>query len=153
MARFNKIFAGPVTQVTPQVREAPANDGNIKPGNLIVLTSGKFTRAGATTIGKVWVAQDNYLALKGVDDAYAADDVVIGLEQLDEQFFNVRVANGVNITAVGTPLTPGANGTLAIASTSDLVTHYSEEIYNNNTGSEQLVRVRPATNGHLTAAS
>lgn len=152
MARFNKIFAGPVTQVTPQVRELPAADGNIKPGHLIVVSSGKFTRAGATTIGKVWIAQDNYLALKGVDDAYAADDVVIGMEPLDEQFFNVRVATGNNLS-IGTPLTPAANGALAIASTSDLVVAYSEEAYNNNTGSEQLVRVRPATNGHLTAAS
>lgn len=153
MARFNKIYAGPFTEATPQVRELPAADGNIKPGNLIVISSGKFTRAGATTIGKVWIAQDNYLALKGVDDAYAADDAVIGMEPVDEQFFNVRVANGVNITAIGTALTPGANGTVAIASTSDLVVAYSEEAYNNNTGSEQLVRVRPATNGHLTAAS
>ncbi len=153
MARFNKIFAGPFTEATPQVRELPAADGNIKPGNLIVISSGKFTRAGATTIGKVWIAQDNYLALKGVDDAYAADDVVIGMEPLDEQFFNVRVATGVNISAIGTALTPGANGTLAIASTSDLVVAYAEEAFNNNTGSEQLVRVRAATNGHLTAAS
>lgn len=153
MARFNKIFAGPVTEVTPQVREAPAADGNIKPGNLIVLSSGKFTRAAATTVGKVWIAQDNYLAGKGVDDAYAADDDVIGMELLDKQFFNGRVATGVNISAVGTALTPGANGTLAIASTSDLVIGYAEEIYNNTSGADQLVRFRPATNGHLTAAS
>lgn len=152
MARFNKIYAGPVEQVKPQVREAPAAVA-ITPGQLIVLSSGEFTPAGATTVGKVWVAQDNYLALLGVDTAYDADDVCIGMELLDEQFFNVRVANGVNITAVGTALTPGASGTLAIASTSDLVVAYSEEIYNNNTGSTQLVRVRAATNGHLTAAS
>jgi hypothetical protein len=153
MARFNKIYAGPVTQVTPQVREAPAADGNIKPGNLIVLSSGEFTRAGATTAGKVWVAQDNYLAGKGVDDAYAQDDVVIGMELLDEQFFNVRVATGVNISAIGTPGTPGANGTVAIASTSDLVIGYFEEVYNNASGADQLVRFRAATNGQLTAAS
>lgn len=152
MARFNKIFAGPVTQVTPQVREAPAATA-ITPGQLIVLSSGEFTPAGATTVGKVWIAQDNYLAMKGVDDAYAADDVVIGMELLDEQFFNGRVANGVNISAVGTALTPGANGTLAIASTSDLVIGYAEEIYNNTSGAEQLVRFRAATNGHLTAAA
>lgn len=153
MARYNVIFAGPATQVTPQVREAPAADGNIKPGNLIVLSSGDFTRAGASTVGKVWIAQENYLAMEGVDTAYASGDVVIGLELLDEQFFNGRIANGVNITAVGTALTPGANGTLAIASTSDLVIGYAEEAYNNNTGSEQLVRFRAATNGQLTAAS
>lgn len=153
MARFNKIFAGPVTEVTPQVREAPAANGDIKPGNLIVLSSGEFTRAGASTVGKVWIAQDNYLAQLGVDVAYDEGDVVIGMELLDKQFFNGRVANGVNITAVGTALTPGANGTLAIAAGSDLVIGYSEEAYNNNTGSEQLVRFRAATNGQLTAAS
>lgn len=152
MARSNKIYAGPVTQVTPQVREAPAAAA-VTPGQLIVLSSGEFTPAAATTVGKVWVAQDNYLAGKGVDDAYAEGDVVIGMELLDEQFFNVRVATGVNISAVGTPLTPGASGTLAIASTSDLVVAYSEEIYNNTSGSTQLVRVRAATNGHLTAAA
>lgn len=152
MARFNKIFAGPVTQVTPQVREAPAAAA-ITPGQLIVLSSGQFTPAGATTVGKVWIAQDNYLAQKGVDDAYAVGDVVIGMEPLDEQFFNVRVATGVNIAAIGTALTPGAAGTLAIASVSDLVVAYSEEIYNNTSGSTQLVRVRAATNGHLTAAA
>lgn len=153
MARYNKIFLGPATQVTPQVREAPAADANIKPGNLIVLSSGKFTRAAATTIGKVWIAQDNYLACEGVDTGYAQDDTVIGLELLDAQFFAGRIANGVNISAVGTALTPGANGTLAIAGLSDLIIGYSEEIYNNTSGAEQLIRFRPATNGHLTAAS
>lgn len=153
MARYNKIFLGPATQVTPQVREALAANGNIKPGHLVVLSSGKFTPAAATTIGKVWIAQDNYLACEGVDTAYATDDTVMGLELLDAQFFAARIANGVNISAVGTALTPGASGTLAIASTSDLVVAYSEEIYNNTSGAEQLIRVRPATNGHLTAAS
>lgn len=154
MARYNKIFLGPVDKAKPQVREALANDGNIKPGNLIVLTSGKFTRAAATTIGKIWIAQDNYLAMEGVDTAYAADDTVMGIEPQDEEFYAVRIANGVNITAVGTALTPGANGTLAIAGLSDLVVAYADEIYNNNSGSEQLIRVRPAGSAsYLSAAS
>lgn len=152
MARFNKIFAGPVTEVTPQVLEAPAADGNIKPGHLIVLSSGKFTRAGASTTGKLYIAQDNYLAQKGVDDAYAADDVVIGMELLDEQFYNVRVATGNSLVKGVTLLTPAANGAVAIAATSDLVFASAEETFNNNTGSEQLVRVR-AVKGYLTPAS
>lgn len=151
MPRYNKIFAGPFTEATPQARELLAAAA-IKPGRLVVISSGKFALAGATTIGKVWVAQDNYLAQKGVDDDWAQDSSMVALELLDEQFFNVRVATGNNV-AIGSALTPAANGELAIASTSDLVVAYAEEAYNNTSGSGQLVRVRPATNGHLTAAS
>lgn len=151
MARYNKIYAGPVTQVTPQVRELPA-DVAITPGQIIVATGGEFVLGTAATVGKVWVAQDNYLALEGTDTPYAIADTVIGMEMLDEQFFNVRVATG-NSLVIGSALTPAAAGALALASTSDLVVAYSEETYNNNTGSAQLVRVRAATTGHLTAAS
>ncbi|WP_292041086.1 MULTISPECIES: hypothetical protein [unclassified Brevundimonas] len=151
MARYNKIYAGPATQVTPQVRELPAAASTV-PGSLVVVTAGKFALAGATTVGKVWVAQDNHLAGKGVDDAIAANDVLVGMELLDEQFFNVRVATGNNLS-IGTPLTPAADGALAIAVTSDLVVAYSEEAFNNTSGSAQLVRVRAATGGHLTAAA
>lgn len=52
MARYNKIFAGPATQVTPQVAEAPASSA-IMPGSIVVLTAGKFALAGAATVGKV----------------------------------------------------------------------------------------------------
>lgn len=152
MARFNKIFMGPFTEATPQVRELLAAAA-LKPGRLAVITSGKFALAAATTVGKVWIIQDNYLALKGVDDDWAQDSTAIGMEMLADQLFAARIANGVNITAIGTPLTPGATGTLAIASTSDLVVAYSEEVYNNNTGSEQLLRVRAAgSQSYLSAA-
>ncbi len=53
-------------------------------------------------------------------------------------------AAGVNITAVGTALTPAANGMLGIAATSDLVVAYADEIFNNNTSTDQLIRIRPA---------
>lgn len=162
MARYSRIHLGPARRKDPQVREAEAGAA-IVPGSLIVLSSGRFVLAGATTVGKVWLAQENYLAMKGVDTAYAAyaagppvvrGDTVLGLEMQDDTHYAARVATGVNITAVGTPLTPGANGTLAIAATSDLIVAYSDEIYNNNTGASQLVRVRPAASAsYLSAAS
>lgn len=162
MARYSRIHLGPARKNDPQVHEAEAGAA-IVPGSLIVLSSGRFALAGATTVGKVWLAQENYLAMKGVDTAYAAyaagppvvrGDVVLGLEMQDDTHYAARVATGVNITAVGTPLTPGANGTLAIAATSDLIVAYSDEIYNNNTGASQLVRVRPAASAsYLSAAS
>tara|TARA_R100000365_G_scaffold3696_1_gene13693 strand:- start:5628 stop:6089 length:462 start_codon:yes stop_codon:yes gene_type:complete len=153
MARYNKIFLGPVQKKLPQVREALASVA-LLPGRLVVMSSGEFALAGATTVGQVLLVQDNYLASKGVDTEWAADSTAIGIEMQSDELYAARIANGVNITAIGTPLTPAANGTLGIASTSDLVVAYSDEIYNNNSGSEQLLRVRPAgSQSYLSAAT
>lgn len=153
MARYNKIFLGPVEKNKPQVRELLASVA-LKPGRLAVISSGKWALAGATTIGKVWLIEDNYLALKTVDTDWAQDSMAIGLEMQADELYAARIANGVNITAIGTALTPAANGTLGIASTSDLIIAYSEEVYNNNSGSEQLLRIRPAgSQSYLSAAS
>ena len=154
MARFNKIFLGPVDGAQkPQVRELIAAAA-LKPGRLAVISSGKFALAGATTVGKVWLIQDNYLAMKGTDDDWAADSLAIGIEMEDSGIYAARVANGVNVSAIGTPLTPAANGTLGIASTSDLIVAYADEVYNNTSGSEQLIRIRAAgSQSYLSAAS
>lgn len=153
MARYNKIFLGPVEKNKPQVRELLASAA-LKPGRMVVITSGEFALAGATTVGKVWIVQDNYLTLKSVDDDWADGDRAIGMEMVDDCLYAARIANGVNITAIGTALTLGATGTLAIASTGDLVIAYSEEVYNNDSGSEQLLRIRPAgSQSYLSAAA
>lgn len=153
MARFNKIFLGPTDKTFPQVREALAAAA-LKPGRLVVMSSGKFALAGATTVGQVLLVQDNYLAQKGVDTDWAADSTAVAIEMDDQFLYAARIANGVNITAIGTALTPAANGTLGIASTSDLIVAYSAEVYNNNSGSEQLLMIRPAgSQSYLSAAS
>lgn len=151
MARYNKIYAGPVSEPLPQTKELPAADADILPGNIIVMVAGEFDNAGATTTGKVFIAQDNYLTLKGVDEAYPEGETVIGMELLDEQLFNMRFPTGVNVT-IGAAITPGASGKGALASTSDMVIAYAEEAYNNTSGEDQLVRVR-AAKGYLTAAA
>lgn len=153
MARYNKINRGPFTKATVQVRELLANVA-LKPGRLAVISSGKFALAAATTIGKVFLIQDNYLAMKSVDTDWAADSLAIGIEMEDDGLYAGRIANGVNITAIGTALTPGANGTLAIASTGDLIVGYANEVYNNNSGSEQLIEFRASgSQSYLSAAS
>lgn len=152
MARFNKIFLGPTDKNFPQVREALANVA-LKPGRLVVMSSGQFALAGAATVGQVLLVQDNYLAMKDVDTDWAAASTAVAIEMDDQCLYAARIANGVNITAKGTALTPGATGTLAIASTGDLIVAYSAEIYNNNSGSEQLLMVRPAgSQSYLSAA-
>lgn len=152
MARYNKIFLGPVEKVKPQVREF-IGDVALLPGSLVVLSGGKWVLAGAATIGKVWIVQDNYLQLKGVNDAWDDEGSVIGMELQTECLYAARIPTGVNITAVGTALTPGANGKFAIAALSDLVIAYAEEVYNNNSGADQLIRVRPSGLSYLSAAS
>jgi hypothetical protein len=151
MARYNKIYLGPVSEAKPQVLELTAADGDLSPGNLLVVSSGEFDNAAATTIGKVWICQDNYLAMKGVDDDWLDGDTVIGMELLPEMLYAGRIANSVNITAIGTALTPAAGGLLAIASTGDKVIGYAEEVFNNTTGAEALIKFRPSQ-GYLTAS-
>ena len=161
MGRYSKIHLGPARKNDPQVFEAEAGAA-ITPGSLVVLSSGKFALAAATTVGKVWIAQENYLLQRGVDTAYTAydagppevvGDTVLALELDDQSLYAARIANGVNVTAVGTALTPGASGTLAIASTSDLVVAYSDEVFNNDTGATALIRIRPAGSASYLSAS
>ncbi len=144
MARYNKIFAGPVTQVTPQVQERICAAA-ILPGTALVESGANFAQAGANALTKVFIAQDNYLALKGVDDAWPANDRIIGMEMLDEQFFNVRVPTATNV-ARGAQLTTNAAGKFVLATTGQRVIMIAEEAYNNTSGSDQLVRARVAHN-------
>lgn len=142
MARFNKIYAGPVTETLPQVQERILN-GAYLPGTALVVTSGNFAQAGANSGDKLYILQDNYLALKGVDEAWPSGDRGIGMELLDEQFFNVRVPTGVNV-AQDAELTTNASGKFVLATSGQNVAVVAEEAFNNNTGSDQLVRVRVA---------
>lgn len=151
MARYNKIYAGPVTEPTPQVTEALAA-AVLLPGIAAVLNgSGLFAVAGANTTEKVHIVQDNYLLLKGVTDTWASGDRAIGLEMLDEQFFNVVVPTGVSCVKGVTKLTTNASGKFIIATTGQRIIAIADETYNNTSGSDQLVRVR-AAKAHLAAA-
>ncbi|RBO91038.1 hypothetical protein [Pseudochrobactrum asaccharolyticum] len=150
MARYNKIFAGPFTEATPQVHESIVAAATL-PGLAVVFnTTGGFSIAGASTNDAVFIAQDNYLTLKGVDDEWKAGDRMIGMAMLDVQLFNVRVPTGQNI-AKGAKLTTNATGRFVLAASGDRIIATAEEAFNNTTGSDQLVRVR-AAKSHLAAA-
>ncbi len=149
MARFNKIFAGPFTEATPQVQERVCATA-VLPGTALVESGSSFAQAGANAAGKIYIAQDNYLALKDVDTAWLANDRVIGMEPLDEQFFNVRVPTGTNITR-GANLTTNASGKFVLATTGQNVKLVAEEAYNNTSGADQLVRARKAQPGTVQA--
>lgn len=144
MARYNKIYAGPVSEPLPQVQERLCAAA-ILPGTALVESGSSFAQAGANALTKVYIAQDNYLALKDVDTAWPANDRIIGMEMLDEQFFNVRVPTGTNV-ARGSQLTTSAAGKFVLATTGQRVIMIAEEAYNNTSGSDQLVRARVARN-------
>jgi hypothetical protein len=142
MARFNKIFIGPVEKAKPQVRERKSAVA-LKPGRLVVESSGAWALAGATTKGRVHIVQDNYLAAKGVDDDWTIGDTVIGITPMDDELYAVRVPTGVNVT-LDVELSPGANGEVKLAATTEMVVFHAAEAYNNTSGSSQLIRVRAA---------
>lgn len=144
MARYNKIFAGPFTEATPQVQERICAAA-ILPGTALVESGANFAQAGANALGKVYIAQDNYLAMKNTDTAWPANDRIIGMELLDEQFFNVVVPTGVNVLR-GSALATNAAGKFVLATTGQRVIAIAEEAYNNTSGADQLVRVRVARN-------
>lgn len=149
MPRYNKIFAGPTHKTLPQVKEAPAA-ADLLPGSIAVLTSGEFAPAAATAAGRVYVVQDNYLTLKGVDDVIKEGETAIGIELMEEFFVNVRVPTATNI-AKDAALGIGTNGKVGLAAAGGRVIGYADEAFNNTSGADQLVRMRPANTRAATA--
>ncbi len=142
MARHSKILLGPARANDPQVREAPAA-AKILPGCLVALTAGKFALATAATTARVWIAQENALAQRGVDVAYEIDDRVVGLEPDPGILCAGRIPSALNV-AEGAALTLGADGLFALAGADARIVAYADEAFNNTTGSTALIRVRPA---------
>ena len=143
MARYNKIYAGPVTEVLPQVDEVIAT-ASILPGCLITHAGALAVAATAT---EVMIAQDDYLTGKDTDTAYDIGDLVIGMKMLPNQFFNARVAATVVVTK-GAALSLGASGLLVLATATSRVVAFADETVTVG-ASADLVRVRPATGYRL----
>lgn len=143
MARYNKIFAGPTSENTPQIHEGTSAVA-IKPGRIVVRTAGAFALAGATTKGRMFVVSENTVCLKDVDTDYAIGETIMAYDVLDEQAFRARLATGQNVTAVDLELSPAANGELKVAATTEFVVAFASEVYNNTSGSGQLINIRAA---------
>lgn len=147
MPRFNKIYAGPATLNVVHVAEAIKDDATL-PGTAVKLDANgaKFVVSGAASAAKLFLVQDNYLALMGVDDAWPAGDRIVGIEMHDGGLYNVRVPTGQNIQK-GEPLTTDADGKFVVAAAGNRVILVADETYNNTTGADQLVRARIAQPG------
>lgn len=142
MARYNVILAGPADKVKPQVREAVCPTA-VLPGTVLIGNGANFAQAGANPTARVYLAQDNYLAMKDTDTAWPAGDRVVGLHLQDDELYNVRIPTGTNVVH-DSPLTANAAGKLVLATTGQRVLFYATEAYNNTTGADQLVRAKAA---------
>ncbi len=142
MARHTKILLGPTRKNDPQVFEALAAVA-ILPGTFIAINgAGKFAPLTGDDMPRI--AQENYLALRNTDTEYKVDDRVIGLEPQRDVLYAGRLAAGQNVTRVGYPLSVNASGHLILAAGDARVVAYADEAYNNDTGSTQLISIRPA---------
>lgn len=142
MARYNKIFRGPADKVKPQVREAICATA-VLPGTIVIPSGANFAQAGANPAGPVYLAQDNYLAMKGVDDTWPAGDRVVALHLQDDELYAVRIPTGTNI-ALGDPLNANAAGKLVKSTTGQRILFWATETYNNTSGADQLISARAA---------
>lgn len=149
MARYGNICLGPADQnLSSMSRDAIASDA-IMPGSVCVLnSSGQFAvhateNGGADTI--LYIANYNYFQGLDADDANPINDTMEGLRPFDDGEFAVLLENGQNVTELDTALTSAGDGSLQIATvgTHDVL-FYANEVFNNNTGSAALIRVRKA---------
>jgi len=142
--RFNKIFAGPATNALPQTVEALANTNTIKGGHIVTLSGGEFVLAGAATRTQIFVAQENYLAGLGTDDAYLENETLVALVPLDELMFNARFAASAALTK-GDAVALAANGLLQkLPATTGtyIVVGYADETVTLGSSGQDLIRVR-----------
>ena len=142
----NLIFAGPTTQNVPQVKEKLAGAAFL-PGAIITLdATDEFIPHGtAGGRGRYYVAQENYLVMKGVDDTYSTGDLAIGMIPLDEQFFYVRVAASQTITEDEALASNGLGLLVSAATAGNEILFYAEEAVTTGAGETALVLARVAT--------
>lgn len=148
--RHTKILLGPTRKNDPQVAEHKVAAANFLPGQLVVINNNLFELAVAASTGRVFLLQEHYLAMKGVDVPYrysaAADgitDTAIGLEMEDDVIYAARVATGQDVKK-GAALALGPGGNLIVAGAGARVVAHAHETFNNTTGAPALVAVRKA---------
>lgn len=145
MARYNKIDLGPACENRPQTAEAIPTVA-VAPGTITLVTGAIATATNARQGDQLYIADHNWCAGRQIDDDNAADETMIMQLPLPRKKYAALLANGQNVTALDTPLKVGASGLLEIATLgTDYVSFRADEVYNNNTGSAQLIVVRPLT--------
>lgn len=150
MARHNKIHLGPACEVRPQTEEGIA-DVAIAPGSFVIKDATEqfilATAALAIEGNELYVASENWAQGLQVDDDNIADQSMIAYKRNPREILAALVITGQNITKRDTPLAVSTTaGQLRIGTPgTDHIVAYSREVFNNASGSAQLVAIRPAT--------
>ncbi|AUR85531.1 hypothetical protein NVP1076O_26 [Vibrio phage 1.076.O._10N.286.51.B7] len=150
MARHNKIHLGPACENRPQTEDALA-DVAITPGSFVTYNAtNEFilaTAALAVQGTELYVASENWFAGLQVDDDNPADQTMTAYKRNPKEILAALLITGQNITARDTALKlSDTAGQLEVATVgTDHVVAYAREVFNNNTGSAQLIAIRPAT--------
>ena len=144
MARYNTIFAGPVNKTMPHTLEREM-DANTAPGTLVTInTDDEFIpHAVQGARGSFFILSENTLEQQNADDNVLAARTGIGFYPQLDCYYHVLVETATNMTAEVTQLTSNGSGVLETALAGDEILFIAAETYNNNTGSNQLVLVRP----------
>ncbi len=144
MARYNKIFRGPVEKDRPYTQEAIANVA-LPPGSIVTRNAaGAFIlHATAAERGAFYVVSEDYLGQNDPDTDVLSGDTAVAYYPYPSYRFAALVATGNNVPLDG-PLTSNGAGILRIAVATEEALFYAEEAFNNTSGSNQLIRVRPA---------
>lgn len=143
MGRYNVIYRGPAEMNMPHTEEAAMNAATA-PGTLVIKSSGKFApHATQGTRPAFFILDKGNLTQSSVDDNIAANDTGVGFLPYDTGRFAVLVETGTNCVKDVTLLTNNTSGVLEVATSGDEVLFVADETYNNTTGSNQLVSVRP----------
>lgn len=144
MARYGTVFAGPVQKTMPQSIERDV-DVATAPGTLVTINSSDefIAHASQGVRGSFFILSENTLTQDDTDTNIPANQTGIGYYPEMGCFFHALVETGTNMTAEVTLLTSNGSGVLEVAASGDEVLFVAAETYNNNTGSNQLVLVRP----------
>lgn len=117
-----------------KAQEADALEADILPGMLVSRGATGFsknTAAATVTITQPLFADYAMLQAGTVDDVWTQNENMIARVPQADDYVNVRVEAGNNITTIGTPLSAGsAAGYLKIAVTGDKVLAYANEVIN-----------------------
>lgn len=148
MARHNTIDLGPAEENCPQTEEAIASAA-IQPGTIVYLnTSSQFAVAGDAQDDQgfqLYIADKNFTAGRQISDNNPANQTMIAQLPLPRKRYAALLANGQNVQRKDTPLTVNNTGQLIIGTPgTDRIHFYAREVFNNTSGSAQLIAVRPA---------
>lgn len=144
------IYAGCINSSsrTPLVEEGKALEADIVAGMSVTVTAtGIQKNANAKTVkGVPFIVAAQVSDFDGsndLDGAWTQNQVMMAFVPQEDEFYNVLVASGENITARNTPLTVNGAGKFVIATpATDTVYCYADEII--NLAADGLVRVRKA---------